>query len=203
MSIKILDSERILVSAYTHDKRIMEAFIQKSMPRILKLQAKIKQEEQKRKANALYYLGGAYTINTMEAEVNEVVFHNGIATIKHTPYIDPKKLMEKYLSDKCNELFRALIEENIKKLGYDFKPKLIIKLLKSKWGYCRFNENLICLNAGLIYTPLPCINYVVAHELIHFIHHNHQKAFHDTLEQIVPNHRKIEKELKSYGFLLK
>lgn len=77
-------------------------------------------------------------------------------------------------------------------------PKLVIKRSKTKWGCCYIKENKIMLNISLSQTPVKLIEYVVFHELCHFIHPNHSKEFHNLLQKYIPNERIISKELKKY-----
>ncbi len=81
-------------------------------------------------------------------------------------------------------------------------PFLDIKKSKSKWGCCYFNENRIMLNIALTQVPFYLIEYVIYHELTHFIYHNHSTDFHHKLNEYVPNERAIGKELKQYPNVL-
>ncbi len=80
--------------------------------------------------------------------------------------------------------------------GFSYK-KVIIKQLKSKWGSCnQFRE--ITLNYYLMQLPWPLIEYVLLHELVHTEHLNHSPEFWRRFEAIMPNAKKIRKELKAY-----
>ena len=45
----------------------------------------------------------------------------------------------------------------------------------------------ILLNIDLIVAPLPCIEYVVTHELCHLKIHNHSGEFYRLLKAIMPD----------------
>lgn len=81
-------------------------------------------------------------------------------------------------------------------------PKLVIKTSKTKWGCCYINENKIMLNVALTQVPLFLIEYVIFHELSHFIVHNHSQEFHQFLNKFVPNEKECFKELKKYNSIL-
>ena len=49
--------------------------------------------------------------------------------------------------------------------------------MKRKWGYCNKREKLIKLNSELIKYSINEIDYVIVHELSHFIEFNHSKNF--------------------------
>ena len=67
------------------------------------------------------------------------------------------------------------------------KPKLRVRTMKSCWGSCLVNKGIITLNRKLLMKPRECIEYVVIHELCHFIHPNHSKEFYGFMEQFMPD----------------
>ena len=67
------------------------------------------------------------------------------------------------------------------------RPKLRIRTMKSCWGSCMVNKGIITLNRKLLMKPRECIEYVVVHELCHFIHPNHSKEFYKFMEQFMPD----------------
>lgn len=77
------------------------------------------------------------------------------------------------------------------------KPKIIIKDIKSKWGVCYINKNVIYISQRLIHYPKFCIDYVVLHEYAHFIQPNHSKDFYKIIESIMPNYKDAVRYLKT------
>ena len=67
------------------------------------------------------------------------------------------------------------------------KPKLRVRTMRSCWGSCLVNKGIITLNRKLLMKPRECIEYVVVHELCHFIHPNHSKQFYGFMEQFMPD----------------
>jgi zinc metalloprotease, putative len=101
-------------------------------------------------------------------------------------------------------VFQELLYKCFEKMKQELNcfPTLIIKKSRSKWGCCYFNENRIMLNLALTQVPFYLIEYVIFHELTHFIYHNHSQEFHRKLQEYVPNERSCAKELKKYPTLL-
>ncbi|MGN0734309.1 MAG: M48 family metallopeptidase [Anaerovoracaceae bacterium] len=75
------------------------------------------------------------------------------------------------------------------------KPKLRVRTMKSCWGSCLVNKGIITLNRKLLMKPRECIEYVVVHELCHFIHPNHSKQFYGFMEQFMPDWKERKKRL--------
>lgn len=82
----------------------------------------------------------------------------------------------------------------IKKYGKPY-PKIQIKKMKTLWGSCSVNRNVITLNQYLIKAKPACIDYVILHELIHFIYPNHSKQFYDFLSIYMPDWKERKKIL--------
>lgn len=67
------------------------------------------------------------------------------------------------------------------------KPTIEFKIMKKRWGSCLRAKNIILLNLELIKAPTYCIDYVVLHELIHFVHKNHDSKFFELLTVLMPD----------------
>ena len=72
-------------------------------------------------------------------------------------------------------------------------PSIKIRAMKSRWGVCHYLKNTIVLNAHLAEMPEAFIEYVVAHEYAHFIHHDHQAGFHALMGSVMPDYKQRRK----------
>jgi predicted metal-dependent hydrolase len=75
------------------------------------------------------------------------------------------------------------------------KPKLSLRIMKTRWGSCSADGKRISLNLRLIAKPIELVEYVCIHECAHLVHHNHSKQFWSLVEKYCPNYRKIRKSL--------
>jgi predicted metal-dependent hydrolase len=100
-------------------------------------------------------------------------------------------LYEDWLYHQAREIF----EEKIKYLSsiVDVRPKqIIIKKLKNRWGSVT-KEGTINLNFNLIKAPDNIIDYVIIHELCHFIIKRHSHHFWSLLKKYETDYkRKID-----------
>ena len=67
------------------------------------------------------------------------------------------------------------------------KPALRVSPMKTLWGSCGRSDGRITLNTFLYKAPQSCIDYVVLHELLHFLHPRHDKAFRTALTAHMPD----------------
>jgi hypothetical protein len=83
-----------------------------------------------------------------------------------------------------------------RKLGV--KPREV-KLSEQKrvWGTCD-KDGTIRINWHLIDAPLAVLEYVVAHEFVHLLHHHHRDAFWETLGCVMPDWRERKASLESW-----
>ena len=64
--------------------------------------------------------------------------------------------------------------------------RITIRAQRSRWGSCSAEGNL-SFNCLLMLCPDGVRDYVVVHELCHFIHPNHSKQFYGFMEQFMPD----------------
>ena len=65
----------------------------------------------------------------------------------------------------------------------------------TKWGSCNIQNNSIRLNTELIHKPKFATEYIVVHELLHFLEPKHSKRFFEILDELLPNWRKTKQLL--------
>ena len=76
-------------------------------------------------------------------------------------------------------------------------PNLKIRKMKSRWGVCNTKNHNITLNYYLYRYNIECLDYVIVHELSHFIEPNHSKKFWNQVSKYCPNYKDIRKELRN------
>jgi len=67
------------------------------------------------------------------------------------------------------------------------KPSLRVLKMRTLWGSSSKKHNRINLNYYLYKAPPACIDYVVLHELAHFLHPGHTRQFYDFLTVHMPD----------------
>ena len=110
-----------------------------------------------------------------------------------------ENLLKKWELTLAKEVFTKVIDRYypaFKALGVAY-PRLSIRTMTSRWGSCKPNGGKITLNLELLHKPKECLEYVVVHELAHFIHPNHSKDFWNFVENIMPDYKKRRDTLKN------
>ena len=180
--IKIKDDMTIYVTTnYLTSKREVKVildnekdFLRKALSRTRK---KLEKEE------LFYYLGKKYDIILVPFENTEV--SNGKIFVKD------EKILEKWLKKETKRIFTERLEYNYNLFDEDIPfPKLKIRSMKTRWGVCNKRDNSVTLNSKLIKYSLHEIDYVIIHELSHFVHFDHSKEFWETVRMHMSDYKK-------------
>lgn len=80
--------------------------------------------------------------------------------------------------------------------GYYDEPIVNARVMSSKWGVCYTRNNKINISSYLIHYPMECLEYIMVHELTHFIVPNHSKRFYEIIANNMPDYKKANSLLK-------
>ena len=105
------------------------------------------------------------------------------------------KYLDKYLLIKAEEYLDKHIAF-LKDYGYELKPEIRCKIMKTRWGVCYTRKNRINISSYLIHYPFECLEYIVIHEMTHFIIPNHSKRFYQIILKNMPDYKKAVDLLK-------
>ena len=108
------------------------------------------------------------------------------------------ELIKKQIIKFLESYFRGWLEDYVeainKDLGFSYN-KVILKYVRSKWGHCT-SENDILINLKLLNGHRDYLDYIIIHELCHTKTKNHSKSFWDRVAKNYPDFRNVEKRLK-------
>lgn len=144
----------------------------------------------------VYIFNQYYQIVLKDLNEYKAVFHDNKIYVYHhkiqeTIEIELKKILYEYIFEQINYY-----------LNNDFNlivPLIEIKKLKSRWGACFPRQNKVSFNLALVHIEKYLINYVIIHELCHFIKPNHSKLFYQEIEKRMPDYKVKIKKLKEIG----
>ncbi|MDR2247038.1 MAG: M48 family metallopeptidase [Treponema sp.] len=72
-----------------------------------------------------------------------------------------------------------------------------VRKMKSRWGSCNCARRTIRLNSEIVKRPPECLEYVIAHELIHLIEPSHNRNFYRLLSRYMPGWKIIHQRMNS------
>lgn len=169
-------------------KFMIEKLINDNRKTIIKMIEKQKKEN--REITEHYYLGERIDVMIINI-IKKPYLEDG------TLYVKNKDDVEKWYKKQAEIVFTKHLDEVIKRFTKKVPyPKLVIRKMKTRWGVCNKKLGKVTLNYNLIYKNPKYLDYVIVHELSHFIHFDHSKAFWKLVEENEPNYKKIRKEMR-------
>ena len=135
-----------------------------------------------------YYFGKKYDV---------IYGFNDIDICDDKIYVYDKKMLDKYINKKIVEIFLERLNYwyNVFEEGIPV-PNLKIRKMTSRWGVCNIRNHNVTLNYHLIKYDICCLDYVIVHELSHFIHPNHSREFWNLVGKYYPRYKECRKMLK-------
>lgn len=103
-----------------------------------------------------------------------------------------KRRLEDWYFEKANKYIRHRLSLVVDDTDWvEDVPPLKLVAMKKQWGSLS-PQGIVHINPWLIKAPVDCIDYVLCHELCHFVERNHSKKFYRLLKARLPDweHRK-------------
>ena len=112
-------------------------------------------------------------------------------------YASDENKLKKYIDKEIARIYSERMEYYYNKFEERIPvPNLKIRKMTSRWGVCNIKNHNITLNYQLSKYDICCLDYVIVHELSHFIHPNHSRDFWNLVGKYYPDYKKCRKMLK-------
>lgn len=111
-----------------------------------------------------------------------------------------KRLVSAWLEAQALRILTAKTDAAVARLGVRYRG-LTLKATRSKWGHCTA-QGAIQYNWQIMLAPEPIVDYLVAHEVSHLLHHNHSAAFWAQVASLCPDYAHRRAWLKAQGMHL-
>lgn len=108
--------------------------------------------------------------------------------------IDQAALDELYRTEVLRAL-PGIVERMEARIGVH-AARWSVRVMKTRWGSCTPKTGAIRINARLAAYPSECLEFVVAHELVHLLEPSHNARFRTLLDEFCPDNRGIARRLK-------
>lgn len=105
-------------------------------------------------------------------------------------------ILDSWYREELRGVASGLIDKWQKRLGVCVE-RLFIQRMKTKWGGSSPERRNIRLNLELVKKDPECLDYIVLHEIAHFLVPVHNDAFRALLDQHMPNWRHVRDHLNA------
>jgi predicted metal-dependent hydrolase len=195
------DASLLVRAPLRTSKAVIEEFIEKNRQWIEKNQAKAlanppRAPRQYVRGEKFLYLGTGYPLEIVNGQTERLRL-DGTFKLVVSHQRDADSAFERWYREQARQILPARVEFFARQ--YDFQYKGIrITSARTRWGSCSATGSL-SFSWRLILAPLVVVDYVVVHELVHTIFHNHSSLFWRRVGTIMPNYQEHRKWLRENG----
>ena len=185
--IRVRNNEIYITTNFLVSNNSIRKLITENRDAIIKM---IERNNQ-RNDSSFKLFGESYTIIYSDS-IDKIEISNKIICAKDI------KMLNKYMSSYVKDTFQKhldywynIFEEKIP------TPNLKIRKMTTRWGVCNLKNKNVTLNLELLKYDIVCLDYVIVHELSHFIYPDHSSNFWKLVSKYCPKYKEIRKKLKS------
>ncbi|MDX9800877.1 MAG: SprT family zinc-dependent metalloprotease [Spirochaetia bacterium] len=212
------DIKTIRLTVYAPDGRVrvsapvrvgedtVKQFVKSKLPwirrRLIKFEGseRLTQREYKNRESH-FFQGERYLLDVIETQGRPKVEVRGAYL---DLYIKPGSGREKR-HDVMNAFYRREMKKQLPDIIDKWEKEMKIsagevriRQMKTRWGSCNIKKKRIWLNLELAKKPLPCLEYVVVHEMTHYFERLHNSSFKTILSSYLPDWRELKDQLNRF-----
>ncbi|TFB08735.1 M48 family peptidase [Candidatus Atribacteria bacterium MT.SAG.1] len=200
------DAELIVRAPFNTNEEIINKVVLKYKDRLQKTQKEVQLRNLKFNkkefvnGERFLYLGNHYNLKLVDNREILLDFKDEFLLLKK--YLSyAKNIFIIWYKRRAYEKISQRVEWYAQKNGFEYN-KINITNARKRWGSCSHQGNLN-FTWRLIMAPLPIIDSVVVHELVHLEVKNHSKVFWNKVGSLDPEYKKHKDWLKNNGHLLR
>lgn len=110
---------------------------------------------------------------------------------KNSTPLQREKYIREWYRKQLKKEITALLPKWEKKTGLKCESWQT-KYMTTRWGSCKIKKRKIWINLQLAKKPPECLEYIILHELIHFIERYHNERFRSLLTKYMPMWREFK-----------
>lgn len=107
-----------------------------------------------------------------------------------------RELLDRWYREQLRQKIPNLIAKWEPKLEVSV-PQWTVRRMKTKWGSCNRDTGHIWLNVELAKKHPDCLEYIVVHEMAHYLERNHGERFTKIMDKYMPAWRGLREQLNN------
>jgi predicted metal-dependent hydrolase len=143
------------------------------------------------------YLGNAYPLEIVLGQIQSLLLEEGKFKLAASAQSKAALVFERWYKEQARQILNERVVFFAHQNGFQYS-KIGITSARTRWGSCSASGALN-FSWRLIQAPMEAVDYVVVHELVHTVIHNHSRKFWTRVEQTMPDFRERRKWLRSNG----
>lgn len=133
------------------------------------------------------------------SRTNDASIHGDTIRLTAPPHADQsvrERIVLRWYREQLTEVVESLRGRWEAAIGVA-ADEVRIRKMKTLWGSCNPTARRVWLNLELAKKPTRCIEYVIAHELIHLLERHHNDRFRRLMDRFMPDWRVRRDELNA------
>ncbi len=149
--------------------------------------------------DSFLYLGRPYPLRVVKGAQKALEFKDAFL-LAESAHPRARQLLEAWYKARAREIITQRVMFHAALLGFSYS-KIRIGSAKTRWGSCS-TRGTLSFTWRLIMSPPQVVDYVIIHELVHTVEHNHSQVFWAKVAQVVPDYKALAKWLKKNAHLM-
>ena len=194
---------RVAAPLLVNDEAVRMAVIAR-LGWIKRQQAKFREQQREARheyvnGESHYFLGSRYLLNIVEDnDPGKVLVRNkkkiDLYTRPNSSRAQRERIMIAWYRAYLRQAVPPLIEKWERIIGVE-AADWGIRQMKTKWGTCNIKKRRIWINLELAKKSEACLEFIVAHELIHLLERHHNEQFVELMNKFMPKWQLYRAEL--------
>jgi|BioPla2DNA2_1021312.scaffolds.fasta_scaffold13158_2 predicted metal-dependent hydrolase len=146
------------------------------------------------------YLGRSYRLKLVEEQDEPLKLYQGYFCLRKKDVPSATEHFKDFYRRKGTEKLKDRVDHYKDMLGVQPQGIRVMEL-KNRWASCSEN-NILNFHWKCIMAPMTIIDYIVVHELAHFIYPNHNESFWNVVDKVLPDYLERKNWLRENGAAL-
>ncbi|HSL43036.1 MAG TPA: SprT family zinc-dependent metalloprotease [Anaerolineales bacterium] len=142
------------------------------------------------------YLGNVYPLEIVKGQRKTLLLQDSFK-LAQSAQTDARQAFECWYREQAKRILAERVDFYACQYGFEYK-KIGITSARTRWGSCSADGSLN-FSWRLMLAPIEAVDYVVVHELVHTLFHDHSKRFWKKVEEIFPDYQERRKWLRKNG----
>lgn len=148
------------------------------------------------------YLGRTYRLSLVSGQVPNLQLKEGKfflnkSLLEKAGSVGARQAFERYFTEKGLERFGNRVSYFAPKVGVEIKG-IKVKDMRFRWASCGIN-GILNFHWKCMMAPAKIIDYIVVHELCHMHQSNHNDAFWNEVDKVMPDYKQSKEWLRLHG----
>lgn len=137
----------------------------------------------------LLYLGRSYRLKIVQGQEKPLLLKDGYFSLKKADQVNgnAEAAFREFYREKGLSRIPDRVDTYRARIGVRSVAVRVMDL-KNRWASCSPRKDALNFHWKCMMAPLTVLDYIIVHELVHLVHHNHTPKFWAEVEKLIPDY---------------